>query len=71
MHARLVVTDAASAVRTLLGPALAASTVLPAARGDDTRALLHRARPGLAVPDVRLPGLDDLAVARALAATPG
>jgi CheY-like chemotaxis protein len=70
LSARLVVADDAAAVRALLGAALAAYTVLPAARGDDALALIRRERPDLAVLDVQMPGLDGLAVARALAADP-
>jgi CheY-like chemotaxis protein len=70
MSARLVVADDAAAVRGLLGAALAAYTVLEAARGDEALALVRRARPDLVVLDVQLPGLDGLAVARALAADP-
>jgi two-component system, OmpR family, response regulator len=70
MSARLVVADDDDAVRALLGAALAAYTVLPAARGDDALTLIRRERPDLAVLDVQMPGLDGLAVARALAADP-
>ena len=70
MSARLVVADDDAAVRALLGAALAAYTVLPAARGDDALALVRRERPDLVVLDVQMPGLDGLAVARALAADP-
>jgi CheY-like chemotaxis protein len=70
MSARLVVAAAAAAVRGRLGAALAAYTVLEAARGDEALALVRRARPDLVVLDVQLPGLDGLAVARALAADP-
>ena len=70
MSARLVVADDDAGVRALLGAALAAYTVLPAARGDEALALIRRERPDLAVLDVQMPGLDGLAVARALAADP-
>ena len=70
MSARLVVADDDDAVRALLGAALAAYTVFPAARGDDALALVRRERPDLVVLDVQMPGLDGLAVARALGADP-
>ena len=70
MSARLVVADDAAAVRGRLGAALAAYTVLEAARGDEALALVRRERPDLVVLDVQMPGLDGLAVARALAADP-
>ena len=44
--------------------------MFPAARGDDALALVRRERPDLVVLDVQTPGLDGLAVARALAADP-
>ena len=70
MSARLVVADDDAAVRALLGAALAAYTVFPAARGDDALALVRRERPDLVVLDVQMPGLDGLGVIRALAADP-
>jgi len=70
MSARLVVADDDAALRALLGAALAAYTVLEAARGDEALALVRRERPDLVVLDVQMPGLDGLAVARALAADP-
>ena len=70
MSARLVVADDDDALRALLGAALAAYTVLTAARGDEALALVRRERPDLVVLDVQMPGLDGLGVARALAADP-
>jgi CheY-like chemotaxis protein len=68
--ARLLVADDDAGVRALLGAVLAGSAVLEAARGDEALALARRERPDLVLLDVRLPGLDGLAVARALAADP-
>jgi CheY-like chemotaxis protein len=70
MRARLVVAVDDAGVRALFAAALAAYTVIPASRGDDALALVRRERPDLVVLDVQLPGLDGVAVARALASGP-
>jgi DNA-binding response OmpR family regulator len=70
VHVRLVVADDDPSIRNLMGAALSGYTVLEATRGDDALALVRRERPDLLLLDVEMPGLDGLAVARALAADP-
>jgi CheY-like chemotaxis protein len=67
MHVRLVVADDDASVRWMLGAALAGYSVFEAARGDDALAVARLHRPDLVLLDVEMPGLDGLAVARALA----
>lgn len=67
MHTRLVVADDDAAIRRLIGAALADYTVSGVARGDDALVLAQQELPDLVLLDVEMPGLDGLAVARALA----
>ncbi len=67
MHVRLVVADDDAAVRLLIGVALDGYSLFAVARGDDALAVARLEQPDLVVLDVEMPGLDGLAVARALA----
>ena len=71
--AKILVVEDDSTIRTLLGMTLQGagySDVLMAGRGDDGLEAARRERPDLVLLDVMLPGLDGLAVARRIRATP-
>jgi CheY-like chemotaxis protein len=71
---RIVVADDVAALRELVRLALerhpTGPEVLEAATGPEALDLIRRVRPDLAILDVAMPGLNGLAVARALAADP-
>ena len=68
----ILVADDDAAIRQLIALTFerGALTVVQAASGDEALALARRVRPALAVLDVMMPGVDGIAVCRALKADP-